>query len=209
MSDNELLDYFYNIRRSCIESNHIGLQASVLVWSAMFSEYCTSKTHAFPFDYTPTDFTEYYFKLLVSTEGYSGHHYSNHLTLLNLFDEGNFTVLHNELLTLLVDSKQDGELYFDTKLEQLLFAGKLYKPKSRDEHSRFLMLLETMVKSPEKRWSQDEIIEDWGDFYDGSTRAAYDAAIGLNKKIAEDTTIKDFICYEGKKTLWINDKYLR
>ncbi len=209
LNDSDLTNYFYKIRRSCIESNHVGLQASVLVWSAMFSEYCASKTHTCSFNYTPTDFTEYYFKLLVSTEEFSGQHYSSHLTLLNLFDEGNFTVFHNKLLSLVESQKIDTSFYLDTKTGQLFFNGEVFELKSRDEGSRFKMLLSTMMKNPEKRWSQDEIADDWGDFNTTNHRAVYDASRDLNTNIALATTVKDFVCYEGKKTLWINDKYLR
>jgi hypothetical protein len=208
LNDGDIANYFYKIRRSCIESNHVGLQASVLVWSAMFSEYCASKTHTCSFDYTPTSFTEYYFRLLVSTEEYAGHNYSSHLTLLNLFDEGNFSVLHNELLSLVQDQKVDAGLNLDIKSRELSFNGKPLVIESRNNSSHFLMLLKTLLSDPYRQWNQDEVLDDWGGGESFTERTVYDAAYRLNQKIATLTGVKDFILIDSKKALWINPQYI-
>lgn len=209
LNDSDLTNYFYKIRRNCIESNHVGLQASVLVWSAMFSEYCASKTHTCSFNYTPADFTEYYFKLLVSTEEFSGHHYSSHLTLLNLFDEGNFTVLHNELLLLVQDQKADNGLNLDIKSGELLFNGKPLVIESRNNSSHFLMLFKTLLSDPYRQWNQDEVLDDWGGGESFTERTVYDATYRLNQKIAVLTGIKDFVLTDSKKALWINPQCIK
>jgi len=209
LNDSDLANYFYKIRRNCIELNRVGQQASVLVWSAIFSDYCASKTHTCSLNYTPTRFTEHYFKLLVSTEEYAGHQYSGHLTLLNLFDEGNFTLLHNELLLLVQDQKEDNELNLDIKSGELVFDGKPLVIESRNNSSHFLMVFKTLLSDPYRQWNQDEVLDDWGGGESFTERTVYDATHRLNQKIVVLTGVKDFVLTDSKKALWINPHYIK
>jgi hypothetical protein len=69
-------------------------------------------------------------------------------------------------------------------------------------------LLNTLFKEPEKNWSNDEIYEDWGegDFKE-KTNKFYTAGYEINRAIAVETTIKDFLILSTKE-IRINEKYL-
>jgi|GEM_PF-4071471 len=121
--------------------------------------------------------------------------------------------LHNYLLNKLSINKRSEKsneemiLEFDEDKSVLFFKGKeiiISKTKNSNGHK----LLETVFKEESKIWNYDEIAEDWYDEYTrDSWSRYYDAGYKVNKRIAEETTIKDFLIITNKM-LNINKKYL-
>jgi len=91
---------------------------------------------------------------------------------------------------------KDGILYFQNK--ELNF-GSI--PIQRD-------LLNTLFKKPKYKWTNDEIWEDWGeDNLKVKTLRFYTASDEINKTIALDTGIRDFLT-KSTKQIQINPKYI-
>ncbi len=131
------------------------------------------------------------------------------LNLVRHFNQNGFLLLHNEIKgahSELVASTTP--LSFDLNAELLIFGGRILDLDIRKE-SRPSMLLQTLLKDPLSEWSQDQITDDWSDEEAFSNRAVYDAAVALNKKIAEETTIKDFLLLEGMHSVQINPSYIK
>jgi len=72
-------------------------------------------------------------------------------------------------------------------------------------------MLETILKDPNRLWSYDEIWIDWGenteDYGPERWRDFYQPARNINKKIAEETLIKDFLIITTN-SVNISKKYL-
>lgn len=70
-------------------------------------------------------------------------------------------------------------------------------------------LLITLFKKSNCNWSYDEIYDDWGesDFIEDGWRKLYTAGDGINKAIAVETNIKNFIT-KNTKQIQINQEYI-
>ena len=69
-------------------------------------------------------------------------------------------------------------------------------------------LLNTLFKKPKYKWTNDEIWEDWGESdLRPKTLKFYTASDEINKTIALDTGIRDFLT-KSTKQIQINQKYL-
>jgi len=98
---------------------------------------------------------------------------------------------------------------FDSKNRKLIFAGKeiiIAKKEESDPHK----LMKTLFKDVSKTWASDEILEDWGYSFgeDVKKNKAYQAGKAINRTIAQETTIKDFLEITTK-TISINPKYIK
>lgn len=93
-------------------------------------------------------------------------------------------------------SYKGGILYIKNK--KISFSSK---PNQRN-------LLNTLFKHPENIWDNDEIWEDWGEQdLIGKTLKFYTASDEINKKIAIETGLKDFLI-KSTMQIQINPKYL-
>lgn len=91
---------------------------------------------------------------------------------------------------------KDGTLYFQDK--QFNFDRKQIQKD----------LLNTLFKKPKYNWSNDEIWEDWGEQdFQKKTLKFYTASDEINKMIALETGIRDFLI-KGTKQTRINPKYV-
>ena len=105
--------------------------------------------------------------------------------------------------------KIDKNPIFDDKNRKLIFAGKeiiITKKEESDPHK----LMRTLFKDVSKTWASDEILEDWGYSFgeDIKKNKAYQAGKAVNRSIAQETTIKDFLEITTK-TISINPKYIK
>jgi hypothetical protein len=91
---------------------------------------------------------------------------------------------------------EGGILYF--KNEKIDFQGK---QNQKD-------LLVALFKRPEEKWFYADIADDWGeDYTKGDWRKFYTAGDGVNKAIAIETGVKDFLTKDTKR-VQINSQYL-
>lgn len=119
---------------------------------------------------------------------------------------------HNYLVTELIkadDNVQKIELHFDDINRVLYFMNErilIAKKEESDSHK----LIRTIFKDVEKVWPNDEILEDWGYSFDEeiSKNKVYQAGKTINRIVAQDTKIKDFLNITTK-TVAINEKYLK
>lgn len=114
---------------------------------------------------------------------------------------------HNFITAELLKSDTETGLTFDHTASILTFQGKeilIAKSKDTDPH----YLLQTLFTDLKKLWNYDEIAADWKTAFDKTKwKRFYNAAHKVNQKIAETTTIKDFL-EASKKTVSVNKKYL-
>lgn len=107
-----------------------------------------------------------------------------------------------ELSILKTNTKEEKVVYNDGTL---FFKGAEFdfnnKPIQKD-------LLNTLFKKPKCKWTNDEIWEDWGENdFKAKTLKFYTASDEINKTIALDTGIRDFLI-KSTKQIQINPKYL-
>ncbi len=99
---------------------------------------------------------------------------------------------------------------FNETTRVLSFMGEdilIAKKEDSDPHK----LMRTLFKDTSKVWANDEILEDWGYFLseeDVTKNKAYQAGKAVNRTIAQETTVKDFLNITTK-TISINSKYLK
>jgi flagellar biosynthesis regulator FlbT len=110
---------------------------------------------------------------------------------------------------LIANDSEPTELSFDDQKRTLYFMGVsilISKKEESDPHK----LIRTLFKDEHKVWANDEIIEDWGYSFDEeiSENKVYQAGKKINKTIAEETKIKDFLDV-STKSVAINKKYLK
>jgi flagellar biosynthesis regulator FlbT len=92
----------------------------------------------------------------------------------------------------------------------LSFMGKeilISKKEESDPHK----LIRTLFKDMSKVWANDEILEDWNyslSDEDVTKNKAYQAGKAINRTIAQETTVKDFLSITTK-SISINNKYLK
>lgn len=115
---------------------------------------------------------------------------------------------HSFITTELIKSADsNAPLNFDVTSSILTFQGKeilIARSKNTDPH----YLLQTLFADLKKLWNYDEVATDWKtDFDKTKWKRFYNAAYKVNQKIAEKTTIKDFL-EATKKTVSVNRKYL-
>ena len=100
-------------------------------------------------------------------------------------------------------------LNFDDELNTLSFADENIKISERadsDAHE----LLRTLFKNKSKLWDNDDILDDWKFCLDKKRipkNKVYHAGKSVNRIIAQETKIKDFLILTTKTTA-INKKYL-
>jgi len=117
------------------------------------------------------------------------------------------TYITKELLKIEI---QENILDFDDKQSILFFMGESIKISSRAESDPH-ELLRTIFKDRSKLWSNDEILDDWEvviEKNDNSVMKVYQAGKAVNRIIAQETKIKDFLILTTKNTR-INEKYLK
>ena len=100
-------------------------------------------------------------------------------------------------------------LNFDPKTSILSFRNKeILISRGKDSDSHYL--LKTIFKDVNKIWNYDEIVEELDPMNNAikpNWRKFYNAVYSINKKIASETTIKNFL--EGtSKTVQINKAYV-
>lgn len=104
---------------------------------------------------------------------------------------------------------EKSELVFEEATRILHFTNEkilISKKEESDPHK----LIRTLFKDTHKIWANDEILEDWGYSFDEkpSVNKVYQAGKAINRVIAQDTKIKDFIDV-STKSVSINKKYLK
>jgi hypothetical protein len=106
-----------------------------------------------------------------------------------------------------INSPDEEILNFNPETSTLYFQGKeilIAKSKNTDQHQ----LLEVLFEKPDKLWNYDEIADGMGtEFKKEEWKKYYNAARAINQKVAEGTTIKDFLVTSAK-TVMINKRYL-
>ena len=107
------------------------------------------------------------------------------------------------------DNEPSEEISFDDEKRVLHFMGvsiSISKKEESDPHK----LMRTLFKDTHKVWANDEVLEDWGYSFgeEISENKVYQAGKKINKTIAEETKIKDFLDV-STKTVAINKKYLK
>ena len=82
---------------------------------------------------------------------------------------------------------------------------------SRTRNSDSYYLLKTVFKDKRRIWNNDEILTDWSgfgvDIDDNPKNKVYQAGRAVNKKVAEETTIKNFL-EVTTKFVKVNEKYI-
>jgi hypothetical protein len=117
--------------------------------------------------------------------------------------------LHNFLITELIKATgTDSNLDFDAKNSILHFAGRqiiISKRAQNDAHE----LLRTIFKDKTKQWNNDEILDDWDSIVDikPPKNKIYQAGKAVNRIVAQETQIKDFLSVNTRK-ISINKRYL-
>lgn len=105
---------------------------------------------------------------------------------------------------------EENILDFDDKQSILSFMGesiKISKRAESDPHE----LLRTLFKDRTKLWSNDEILDDWEIIIEknnNSIMKVYQAGKAVNRIIAQETKIKNFLILTTKTTR-INEEYLK
>lgn len=119
--------------------------------------------------------------------------------------------LHNDIIEVLNEPGDTDDVFqpvFDDRTCTLHFQNEaivISKKQESDPHK----LMRTIFKDMLKVWANDEILEDWGYDFDEevSEGKVYQAGKAVNEKIAQSTTIKDFLDVTTK-SIAINKKYL-
>lgn len=116
--------------------------------------------------------------------------------------------VHNFITAQLLKADAEMKLDFDDARSILYFAGKEITISQRaqsDAHE----LLRTLFKDTAKEWNTDEILDDWRFDVNGNTpkKKAYHAGKAVNRIVAQETQIKDFLDVDTKK-ISINKRYL-
>ncbi len=117
--------------------------------------------------------------------------------------------VHNILIQILESRQPEQRLDFDSTQSKLFFADTeitISKQAESDAHE----LLRTMFTDRSKLWDNDEILEDWKVSYDKRRVAknkVYQAGKAVNRIVAQDTKIKDFLTITTKNVA-IHKKYL-
>ena len=98
--------------------------------------------------------------------------------------------------------------YFDEEKSILRFKGKEIVI-AKNKASRAHFMLGIIFKDTERNWSYMDIIDEMGgnDYKKEDWKKFWQAVNGINKKIAEATTINDFLIITSKE-VEINKKYL-
>ena len=118
--------------------------------------------------------------------------------------------VHSFIATeLLKTDTEEAKLDFDDKQSILYFNGKtitISKGAENDAHE----LLRTVFKNKSKVWSKDEVLDDWHLEVGNITpkNKVYHAGKAVNRIVAQETQIKDFLVV-STKTITINKKYLK
>lgn len=105
-------------------------------------------------------------------------------------------------------SKTNGNIGFDTESSLITIGNiKIKIPQNTDMEMLCKVILKNK-KATLKKWSWDEILEEWGETPEEvGWRKTYHAGIGVNEKIARKTAIEDFLIVTTK-TIQVNPKYL-
>lgn len=117
---------------------------------------------------------------------------------------------HNYITTELVKAETDKKLEYDDQQSTLYFvdeAIKIAKRADSDAHE----LLRMIFKDRSKLWNNDEILDMWKFDLTKSRvpkNKVYQAGKAVNRIIAQETKIKDFLLLTTK-TVAINKKYLK
>lgn len=116
--------------------------------------------------------------------------------------------LHNFITSQLLQSENENILDFDPTISGLHFAGQIITISARaqsDAHD----LLRTVFKDKSKLWNADEILDDWRVDVDKKTpkKKVYHAGKAVNRIVAQETKIKDFLDVTTK-TVAVNKRYL-
>ncbi len=118
--------------------------------------------------------------------------------------------VHNFITTeLLKSNDEQDELEFDVKNSLLHFAGEAINISKRAESDAH-ELLKTIFTDRNKIWQTYEVLDDWKVEIDGNApkNKVYQAGKAVNRIVAIDTQIKDFLTVTTK-TVAINKKYLK
>ncbi len=99
------------------------------------------------------------------------------------------------------------KLDFEEKTSILSFTGETIIISKKAESAAH-DLLRTIFKGRERLWHQDEILDDWKVYTNTPKNKIYQAGLAVNRIIAQETKIKDFLLVTTK-TIAINPKYLR
>ena len=108
-----------------------------------------------------------------------------------------------------IERKSSKPLSFNEATRKLTFMNEeilIAKKEESDPHK----LIRTLFKDINKVWASDEILEDWGYSFgeDIKKNKAYQAGKAVNRTIAQETKIKDFLDV-STKSISINIKYLK
>jgi len=132
---------------------------------------------------------------------------------INKWNDENFWKIDFTNLPITIDSLiKDKDEEQDIKIEKTTFrSGTLFfqnKQLNFDKKPIQKDLLNTLFKKPKYKWTNDEIWEDWGENdLKGKTLKFYTASDEINKTIALDTGIRDFLI-KSTKQIQINQKYI-
>ena len=116
--------------------------------------------------------------------------------------------VHSYITVELLKTDYEKKLDFDPKTSTLYFAGEVIIISKRAENDAH-ELLKTVFKDRSKIWNSDEVLDDWKFDTEGKTpkKKVYHAGKAVNRIVAQDTKIKDFLDVTTK-TVAINRKYL-
>lgn len=94
---------------------------------------------------------------------------------------------------------------YDPKSCTIYFANKPIKLR---KNTQLADLCNALFSEPGKKWDWDEMLERWGEhnYTKDDWRKVYEAARGINEKIAINTGVKDFLDYD-KHTVMLNTAY--
>lgn len=131
---------------------------------------------------------------------------------VNKWDDENFWKVDFLNLPITIDSliKDKAEAQ-NTKIKKTIFKNGIlhFQNKELNFDKRPIQkdLLNTLFKKPKYKWTNDEIWEDWGENdLKPKTLKFYTASDEINKTIALDTGIRDFLI-KSTKQIQINPKY--
>lgn len=121
--------------------------------------------------------------------------------------------LHNDIIEKLEtkpENEEKSELNFDSEKSILHIQNKAITI-SKNAQSSAHDLLRTIFKNKTKVWNTDEVIDDWHYYLPDEKppkNKVYQAGLSVNRIIAQDTNIKDFLDI-STKSVSINTKYLK
>lgn len=112
---------------------------------------------------------------------------------------------------LIASDSDASEMSFDDQTRTLHFMGASILVATKEESDPH-KLMRTLFKDTHKVWANDEVLEDWNysfeEIEDLSKNKVYQAGKKINKTVAEETKIKDFLDV-STKSVAINKKYLK